>query len=216
MIRSLRAPLSSRRLGLALMLPLGLALSACAGMPNNRLLDSVHQPVVTRTSYTLDLNTGTGGLPYAELKRLDGWLSAMNLHYGDSVAVEDPLRSPQTRAAIQAMVEKRGLQLAADAPATEGYVSAGTARVVLSRSTATVPHCPDWQSNAEANPRNATASNYGCAINSNLAAMVANPDHLLSGATGHSHSEGTTSDKAIATYRAAKPTGEGGLKKSGS
>ena len=51
----------------------------------------------------------------------------------------------------------------------------GQARVVITRSTASVPGCPDWSVKTEANYNNATSPGFGCGVNSNLAAMIANP-----------------------------------------
>jgi pilus assembly protein CpaD len=75
-----------------------------------------------------------------------------------------------------------------------------------------VPGCPDWSAKSDVNVRNATSTNYGCAINSNLAAMVANPEHLLKGAENTGSTTVMTSSKAIDSYREAPPTGEKGLK----
>jgi pilus assembly protein CpaD len=51
------------------------ALAGCVGgQPTNRSLNSIHQPVVERTSYTLDINTlPGGGVPVSEQRRLAGW-----------------------------------------------------------------------------------------------------------------------------------------------
>jgi hypothetical protein len=53
------------------------ALAGCGGIATNRSLDSIHQPVVERTNYTLDVTTGPGGLSYPEQRRLTGWFEAM-------------------------------------------------------------------------------------------------------------------------------------------
>ena len=90
----------TRPLLISATLGLTLALSGCGGIPTNRLLTSVHQPEVSHASFTLDLTTGPGGLSVGEQNRLDGWFEAMNLRYGDHVAVDDPLRSEATRAAV--------------------------------------------------------------------------------------------------------------------
>ena len=50
-----------RALGAALALSLGLAVAGCGGMPGNRTIESIHQPVVQRIDYTLDVTTGPGG-----------------------------------------------------------------------------------------------------------------------------------------------------------
>ncbi len=201
-----------RAAGAALALSLGLALAGCGGIPGNRTMESLHQPVVERINYTLDVTTGPGGLSYPEQRRLAGWLEAMNLRYGDRIAIDDPLQSGATHEAIEAMVARYGLLLGDQAPVTPGHVDAGSTRIVITRSKANVPNCPDWSSNSDANPKNATSSNFGCASNGNLAAMVANPEHLLKGDNSGSQTVVMSSTKAIDSYREAKPTGEAGLK----
>ena len=54
----------------ALALTLGLSLAGCAGEPTNRSLDSIKQPVVSRTNMTLDLNASATGLSIPEEKRM--------------------------------------------------------------------------------------------------------------------------------------------------
>ena len=207
----LKAP---RAAGAALALSLGLALAGCGGMPGNRSLDSLHQPVIQRANYTLDVTTGPGGLSFSEQRRLAGWFDAMDLRYGDRVTIDDPLQSCASRAVVESLVSRYGLLVGGDAPVTPGYVNAGTVRVVVSRSKATVPGCPDWSANSDVNLANATSSNYGCSINGNLAAMVANPEHLIQGDGSTSSTVVMSSTKAIDTYREAKPTGQQGLKDS--
>ena len=196
----------------ALALSLGLALTGCGGMASNASLESIHQPVVSRTNYTLDVTTGPGGLSVPEQRRLAGWFETLDLKYGDRIAVDDPLSSGATHSAVEAVAARDGLLVSDDAPVTPGYVNAGTARVVVSRSTATVPGCPDWSAKSDTNLRNATSPGYGCAANGNLAAMVANPEHLIEGARGTGETVVVSATKAIDSYRAAAPTGEKGLK----
>lgn len=197
--------------GTVLALSIGLVLSGCGGIPTNQSLNSVHQPVVERVNYTLDVSTGSGGLSYPEQQRVAGWFDAMDLRYGDRIAIDDPLNSSATRAAVEALASRYGLMLSGDAPATAGYVDAGTARIVITRSKASVPGCPDWSANSEVNPKNATYSNYGCATNSNLAAMVADPEHLIKGADTTGSTVVMSSTKAITSYRDQAPTGKGDL-----
>ena len=69
-----------------------------------------------------------------------------------------------------------------------------------------MPGCPDWSHTAEANEKNATNPNYGCATYGNLAAMVANPEDLVQGQQGTGETIVTTSTKAIESYREMEPT----------
>lgn len=207
---------ATRVAGAALALSMGLALAGCGGMPGNKSLESVHQPVVSHNNYVLDLSTGAGGLSLPEQRRLAGWFDAMNLRYGDRVSIDDPLMSDATRNDVETVAGRYGLLVGGDAPVTPGHVDAGMVRVIVTRAVASVPSCPDWSSNSAANLKNATSSNYGCATNSNLAAMVANPDHLIRGDKSTGQTVIMSGTKAIESYREQKPTGEKGLKQTAS
>jgi len=195
----------------ALALSLGFGLSACGDTPNNRSLYSVKQPVVERNNYTLDVATGAGGLTLPEQQRLAEWFDAMNLRYGDRIAIDGTVDNDAVREDVAAIAGRYGLLLSEGAPITNGYVDPGTVRVVVTRTRAQVPGCPDWSDKFASNLDNSTSDDYGCAVNSNLAAMVADPEHLLHGAQGTGETVVMSSTKAIRTYREQEPTGKGGL-----
>ncbi len=195
----------------ALALSLGLALSACNTPPVNSSLNSVKQPVVERSNFTLDLATGAAGLPVPEQSRLSDWFDSLGLKYGDRVALDGAAGNEAAREDIAAIVGRRGMLLADGAPVTSGFVQPGTVRVVVTRTTASVPGCPDWQDHFASNLENATSDGFGCAVNSNFAAMIADPEHLLHGAEGTGETVVMSSTKAIESYREQKVTGEGGL-----
>ena len=185
----------------ALALALAGTLTGCGGMPSNRMLDSVNQPVVEKTNYVFDLSTGPGGLSLPEQRRLTGWFDARGLRYGDKIYIDDPLASGGTRAAVEAVAARYGMLLGEGAPVTQGYVNAGTARVIVVRASASVPDCPKWHSDSDANLANGTSTNYGCAVNSNLAAMMADPEHLVKGQTGSGQTTIVSATKAIDAFR---------------
>jgi len=195
----------------ALALSLGFALSACGGMPTNKSLYSTKQPVVERTNYTFDVRSGQGGLDISEQQRLAEWFETMELGYGDRVSIEDPMASDATREAVAKLAGRHGILVDETAPVTSGYVQPGQTRVVITRSVASVPGCPDWSAKSDMNFNNATSPGYGCATNSNLAAMVANPEDLLKGQEGTGETVIMSSSKAIDSYRNQQPTGTGGL-----
>ncbi|QYJ08006.1 CpaD family pilus assembly protein [Qipengyuania flava] len=202
----------NRKLAGSLAVSLSLVLGACGGMPSdNRSLYSARQPVVERTNFTMDVNTASDGLPVSEQQRVAGWFEAMGLGYGDRVSIDDPTASLAVKEDLEALAGRHGLLVAEGSPVTAGYVNPGQARIVITRSTASVPGCPDWSANNEANELNATYPGYGCGVNGNLAAMVANPEDLISGQTGTGETVVTTSTKAIQSYREQAPTGAGGL-----
>ena len=195
----------------ALALSLGLALGGCGGWPSNKSLYSTKQPVVERSNFTFDVSTGQGGLEISEQQRLANWFETMELGYGDRVSIDDPMASAATREAVANLAGRHGVLIEDVAPVTSGYVQPGYARVVVTRSTAHVPGCPDWSAKSDINDENATYPGYGCAINSNLAAMVANPEDLIEGQSGTGETVIMSSNKAINSYRQQTPTGESGL-----
>jgi pilus assembly protein CpaD len=212
----MRNQYTRKALASAVTVSLALALGGCGGMAGNRSLESVRQPVVERTNYVLDLNSGPGGLSLPEQRRLSGWFEAMKLRYGDRITIDDPLKSGSNRAAVEAVAGRFGLLVGDQAPVTSGMVNAGTVRVIVTRASAQVPGCPDWSAKSDTNLANATSPGFGCATNGNLAAMVADPEHLLHGADGTGSTTVMSSTKAIESYRDAKPTGESGLKQQSS
>jgi len=55
-------------------------------------------------------------------------------------------------------------------------------------------------------------ANFGCSVNSNLAAMVANPEDLVRGRDSAPVTDAVSAVRAIDMYRKQVPTGQGGLK----
>ena len=204
-------PNPTRKPAAALALSLALTLGACSGVAENRTLYSQKQPVVERTNYTLDLAASADGLSVAEQQRLAEWFETIDLKYGDRVEIDDPTMGAATRDAVASLAGRHGILLADGAPTTAGFVAPGQARIVVTRSTASVPGCPDWSAKSDMNYNNAMYPNYGCAINSNLAAMVANPEDLIKGQEGTGETVVATSTKAIESYRTIAPTGSKGL-----
>ncbi|QKG70182.1 CpaD family pilus assembly protein [Erythrobacter mangrovi] len=201
----------TRKTAAALALSLSLGLGACGGVADNPSLYSTKQPVVERTHYTLDVSTGGDSLPVSEQQRLVGWFDSMSLRYGDRISIDDPSNNASVRDAVARLAGRYGLLVSEGAPPTAGYVNPGQARVVISRTLASVPGCPDWSAKSDINYGNATYPNYGCAVNSNMAAMVANPEDLIHGQQGSGETVILSSNKAIDSYREAAPTGALGL-----
>ncbi len=202
----------ARHMKLATALALGLGLAGCGGMPTNTSLYSVKQPVVERSNMTFDVAVTPGGLSITEQQRLTGWFETLNLRYGDRIAIDNPTQNPAVANAVRDLASRYGLMIADAAPITPGYIEPGQARIVITRASAAVPGCPDWSAKSDMNYTNGISPNFGCAVNSNLAAMVADPQDLLEGKKGSGETVIATSNKAISTYREMEPTGKAGLK----
>lgn len=203
---------SSLAVRAAFALSLGLTMAACTGDgPVNSSLNSVRQPVIDRSNFTLDVAAGAGGLSIPEKARLSDWFETLELGYGDRVAIDAAYSSDAVREDVAALAGRHGLLLSEGAPLTQGQVAPGNIRVVVTRSKARVPGCPDWSDQFSVTLENATNDNFGCSVNSNIAAMVADPEHLLLGAQGASETTVMSGSKAIKVYRENPPTGKGGL-----
>ena len=196
------------------LLTLALMLGACGGTLNSGM-ESVHQPVVSRSDYTLDLSADAGGLAPGEERRLAGWFETVELGYGDRISVDDGSGYPNSaaREAVAAVAANYGLLVSDGAPVTAGEVAPGAIRVVVTRTSASIPGCPDWSRPAQPEFESSSMSNYGCAVNGNLAAMIANPEDLVHGQDPTGATDASTSGKAIKSYRERKLTGDGALKK---
>lgn len=194
---------------LAALVAVALPLGGCG--PVNRGVESVNQPVVSRTDYAFDVQAGADGLAPGEAQRLRGWLDALRLGYGDSVAIDDPAGTGgAARSDVAAAAAHYGLLLAGDAPVTGAPVAPGTLRIVVSRTRAAVPSCMDNRRSVEPAFDHNNTTDYGCSINTNLAAMIANPADLVRGAAGGNDYDAQWGTRAITTLREAKPTGNGG------
>lgn len=198
------------RIMLAASIAIGLA--GCGTGSSNPSLNSVRQPVVERSTFALDLPRVGDGLTPPELARLDQWFTGIGLDRNDRITVVTGADMPRLMGEITRVAAIHGVasevKFASDLAQD---VAPGAARIVVSRSRAHVPGCPDWSDKSTVSLSNATSSGFGCAINGNLAAMVADPEHLLAGVEGPATSESLAASKAIAAYRDAKPTGATGL-----
>jgi pilus assembly protein CpaD len=163
-------------------------------------LASVNVPVVTRSDYAFDVAAPNGYLAPTEAARLDAWFQGLNLGYGDTISLDGPY-AEAARGQVAEVAGRYGMLVARSAPVTSGAVPPGAVRVVVSRTVASVPGCPNWSEPSQPNHMNRTMSNYGCAVNANLAAMVANPVDLVHGRAGDGIGDTADTVRAISTYR---------------
>jgi len=198
-----------RIVSMALITAFGLSVTACGSTTANRSVYSERQPVVSKSNFVLDLSAGNGGLSTAEQNRLSGWFDALELGYGDRVSIDDPSysASPMAKAAVENIVASYGLLISENAPVTEGNIAAGLMRVVVTRTEASVPGCPDYSYRSHTDFQVRTSANYGCGTNSTLSAMIANPEDLVRGQTADGEDQSQAS-KAIRAYRDKKVGGQ--------
>lgn len=196
------------------LLALAAALAGCG--PNSETsplngVSPVNVPVVSRADYAFDVAAPDGSLAPGEDARLDAWFRSLQLGYGDSIYV-DGANAYGARDNVASIAGRYGLLVSSGAPVTQGNVPDGSVRVVVSRTRAFVPNCPNWSVPSQPNFGNASLANLGCGVNTNLAAMIANPEDLVYGREGSGVGDATTASRAIGIYRTTPPTGTQGLK----
>lgn len=184
----------------------GLVLSLAQPAAAQTGVDPIHQPIVQRSDYILDL-PAEDGLSAQDVQRLGSWLAALSPAYGDSIGLDPAGEAPdaEVRSLIANVVSHYGLTLAASAPVTQGVLAPRHIRIVLSRTTASVPGCPDWSRPGRTNSARFNLSNYGCATNASLAAMVADPNDLLVGRKARPATLSPVSGRVIDAYKSNGP-----------
>ena len=141
-------------------------------------------------------------LTSAQATGLASFMTRNSIHEGDAVTVESAGSSSTPTAARQSAVlaELRAFHIQAQS-ATDPELAADTIRVHADRTVVAAPSCPDW-SKAEADePNNLPSSNYGCATEANLAAMIANPADLVKPKTD-GKGDGVAVARGVELYRA--------------
>jgi pilus assembly protein CpaD len=128
-----------------------LGLAGCGTLPTNTSMYSVHQPVVERTNYAIDLASDGDGIAVADQTRLNEWFEVLDLRYGDRIAIDSGNGFGNEDAArdVRAAAAERGIMITQGAPATPGIIAPGNIRVVVTRSQASVPSCPDHRTQGQ-------------------------------------------------------------------
>lgn len=195
-----------RKIFLTAVLASAIATPAMAKDDPSRGVESINEPVVTRADYVFDAAAPGGSLPPSEMARLDAWFAGLSLGYGDMITVDGPYAAA-ARGDVARLAGRYAMLVSNTAPVTQGAIPSEAVRVVVTRSRASVPGCPNWSVPSQPNFTNKTMSNFGCAVNGNLAAMVANPNDLVYGRADLPGSDGFAGTKAIALYRSWELTG---------
>jgi pilus assembly protein CpaD len=141
----------------------------------------------SRLTYTVHFAAGSPTLTGAETTRLLGFLDDSDIVYGDHLYLgmpsEDAL-SQKREAAIRRVLARRGVLMTATAAPVRGtasYASSDEMTVQFERYVVTPPACPNWSKPTGGDPNNTVFSNFGCATETNLGMMVAQPRDLVVG-----------------------------------
>lgn len=139
-----------------------------------------------------------------ETARLDSFLATVKPGPHDVITLDAPASDTRISTArsetLRTYLAKAGYKVAAGTTPTGEEPAANSLRLVVERAVVRGPHCPDWSRKAAPNYQNAPTSNLGCANESALGLMVANPRDLVSPAT-YEPVNGESAAKAVQALR---------------
>lgn len=166
------------------LLALGLAalVGACAPVTSYTDAEAPKRLKLETSTTQLELRfaPGSAALTAADAARLDRAASAGEIAPGDRVTVAatgSPTLAHQREAAVSARLLHYGIVTVDGAPGAPP----NHAIVAVARTLVTLPPCPNWSKRSHSDFDNQPSSNFGCATESNLGMMVANPTDLASG-----------------------------------
>jgi pilus assembly protein CpaD len=164
-----------------------LVASSCAAPtadPNGMMEDgAVNHPIMVEPSFRdLKVSYGGPGMSDEDAVRFDAFLADYRLHGNGSLGISVPNGAP-AREAITYFAERAAATgIARDKILVSTHdVTNGDWRVDVSyiSYTARTARCGDWSENLAYSADNQTPRNFGCAVQQNIAAMVADPRDLL-------------------------------------
>ena len=150
---------------------------------------------VAEAPVKMNVNARSGTLRADQLNSVIGFAQDARNNATSRITVRYASRSSAARAVAQQTVQVLADQGVPRSMIATGSYSGSSSMVTLSfhRKVAVTKECGDWSQNLGTSMTNETYPNQGCAIQQNIAAMVANPEDFetpraMSSATGVSRS----------------------------
>lgn len=206
------AAMAMRRFAVAL--AMAAALAGCETATNDRTASTDvarrHPIVVTSQTVRLPVFVAGGALPAADAERLAGFVDEFLRAGGGVLEISAPQGMGRAQALAQASaVREAALKRGVRPDEVQMRLSedpAGAPLVVsYERYSAQGPACGDLSQNDAANDRNLAHPSFGCAYQSNLAAMVANPADLVR-PRGETPPDAARKSAVVQNYRAGQHT----------
>lgn len=211
---------SNRRPALAWRLAIAVAAaSAVAACQGDRIttgsvplsVEARHPIQVSSEEVILDLPVGHGGMSAAERGAVGDFVTAYRREGYGTFEILGPSGTPNEVASQRVIGEVRQMAYSGGIPATAVSYAAyrpkhAKAPVVLRyHRYAASASCGQWPTDLDKDWRNVPYENFGCATQSNLAAMVADPRDLH-GPRGMTPRDSERRDVVFDNYRRGQPT----------
>lgn len=172
---------------------------------------SFNHPITVEPSYRelkVQFAGGQDGVSADDAVKFDAFLADYRAHGSGSLGISVPNGAP-SHAAITFFAERAAATgISRDKILVSTHdVNNGDYRVDVSfiAYSAKTDACGDWSENLAFTDDNQTPKNFGCAVQHNIAAMVADPRDLVSPRSLES-ADGTRAATVISNYEQGKPT----------
>lgn len=172
---------------------------------------AVNHPIAVEPNYRelkLQFAGGAEGMTPDDAARFDNFLDDYRAHGNGSLGISVP-NGPPSRAAITFFAERAAASgISRDRILVSTHdVQNGDFRVDVSyiAYTARTDACGDWSENLSFTADNLTPKNFGCAVQHNVAAMVADPRDLL-GPRRFEPADANRAATVIGNYEQGTPT----------
>jgi pilus assembly protein CpaD len=180
-----RTPLTVRLGGTMLILFSAVSLTGCS--QDFASVDDVYVPrtaeerfpiAVVDMPVKMSISAAAGKLPSSDVNRLSGFAKAARADRTTPVSVSYPASSDKaqevSREAIRVLMHHGVPRSAIHAASYKG--KSDVVSLSFTRKVAATKECGDWSKNLGENAKNEPYPNFGCSLQSNLAAMVTNPE----------------------------------------
>lgn len=146
---------------------------------------------MVRFPYSMKFETGKADLSKMEIVKLNNFLGASNITYGNEFSMDFPLdRNGNINALDQErlnyvsnLLKESGLYMSSTVTPFGMEPPVNTGRLIVTKYVVTLPEC-GWSQVSYPNPQNAPLTNLGCSTQANLGLMIANPRDLINGQKG--------------------------------
>jgi pilus assembly protein CpaD len=162
------------------------------------------QNMVSLTSFDHDIHFANGSTVLApgEAQSLEDFLKKSAVEDSDDVTIglstgDSASLAAARQASILAALKHLHVPVL---PASDPARGRNAIRLRVARYVVTPPRCPDWSKPELDEPTNSRSSNFGCASETSLALMVANPRDLVHG-TPPAGADGEALARGVALYR---------------
>jgi pilus assembly protein CpaD len=171
-----------------------------------------NHPITVEPSYRemkLQFAGGDAGVSADDAIRFDAFLADYRAHGNGSLGISVPNGAP-AHAAITFLAERAAASgISRDKILVSTHdVANGDFRVDVSYIAykAGTDSCGDWSEDLSFTAENQTAKNFGCSVQHNIAAMVADPRDLVA-PRPFEPADGNRAATVLSTYEQGKPTG---------